>query len=86
MLNIDLIRRSPDVVRRSLSRRQDNPALVEHIVRLDEERRTIITEADTLRSRRNDASKTIGEMMKVGEERQADPCFREVEQDGDQRP
>lgn len=72
MLNIDLIRRSPDVVRRSLSRRQDNPALVEHIVRLDDERRTIITEADTLRSRRNEASKTIGEMMKVGEERQAE--------------
>lgn len=83
MLNIDLIRRDPDVVRRSLSRRQDDPDIVERIVRLDEERRMAITEADTLRASRNDASKTIGEMMKRDEGEQAEAQKEAVRKMGD---
>jgi seryl-tRNA synthetase len=83
MLNIDLIRRDPDVVRRSLSRRQDDPDIVERIVRLDEERRTAVTEADTLRASRNDASKTIGAMMKRGEGEQAEAQKEAVRKMGD---
>lgn len=83
MLNIDLIRRDPDAVRRSLSRRHDNPDTVERIVRLDEERRTAITEADVLRANRNDASKTIGAMMKHGEGEQAEAQKEAVRKMGD---
>ena len=80
MLNIDLIRRDPDVLRRSLSRRQEDPAIVDRVVRLDEERRTAITEAGTLRASRNDASKAIGEMMKRGEGEQAEAQKEAVRQ------
>jgi len=83
MLNIDLIRRDPDAVKRSLSRRQDDPGIVERIIRLDEERRTAITEADLLRAQRNDTSKAIGGMIKRGEGEQAEAKKESARRMGD---
>jgi seryl-tRNA synthetase len=83
MIDINLIRREPDVVRRSLSRRNDNGDVVETILSLDVERRTNIAEADTLRQGRNDASKAIGALMKAGKGEEAEAAKQAVRETGD---
>lgn len=70
MLDINLIREQPDVVRKSLADRQMETAPVEQILELDRQRRLIIQEAEGLKAQRNAVSKEIGE-AKDPTERQA---------------
>jgi len=62
MLDINLIREQPDIVRKSLKDRQMDAAPVDSILKLDEKRRTLLTEAETLKAERNAVSKEIGKM------------------------
>ena len=66
MLSIDLVRRQPDVLRRSLERRREDPAVVEELARLDTERRQLIAGVEKLRAELNSNSKVVGELMKAG--------------------
>ena len=66
MLNIALMRRQPEIARRSLERRREEPGIIDEILALDERRRARVAEADELRAQRNEASKAIGELMKAG--------------------
>ena len=59
MLDIDLIRRNPDLVREALRNRGDDSSL-ETILELDTRHRRHIHEGDELRARRNQASQEIG--------------------------
>ena len=59
MLDIDLIRRNPDLVREALRNRGDSSSL-ETILDLDARHRQHIHEGDELRARRNQASQEIG--------------------------
>jgi seryl-tRNA synthetase len=70
MLDINLIREHPDVVRKSLEVRQMDAAPVDQVLDLDLKRRTIIQEVETLKAERNAGSKEIGS-AKDPEERQA---------------
>ena len=70
MLDINLFREDPDRVRGGLIRRQLDPAPVDEILTLDEERRQLIQQVETLKAERNAVSKEIGR-MKNGGERQA---------------
>ena len=83
MLSIDLIRREPDVVRRSLERRREDPGVVVRLIELDERRRGLVAVADDLRSQRNDASKAIGDLMKQGSGEQAEAQREEVRRVGE---
>ena len=67
MLNLDLIRRHPDIVREALARRGQEPPL-EDILALDARRRALIQEADGLRARRNEVNREVGERIKQEEE------------------
>ena len=62
MLDINLIREKPDLVRKSLSDRQMDTAPVDAILKFDERRRAILTEAEALKAERNAVSKEIGQM------------------------
>ena len=62
MLDLDLIRREPDLVRHALQRRGQELA-VEQILDLDTRRRQAVHEGDDLRARRNDVSKEIGQLV-----------------------
>ena len=77
MLDLDLIRRDPELVRQALRNRGEESAL-EPILTLDAQRRERIFEGDELRARRNHVSQEIGrggerppailqEMRQVGE-------------------
>jgi len=70
MLDINLIRENPDIVRKSLEARQMDVAPVDQVLDLDLKRRTIIQEVETLKAERNAGSKMIGR-MKDPQERQA---------------
>ena len=61
MLNIELIRNDPDAVRDALARRGEDLPL-DAILSLDTRRRSLLTEAEALRARRNHVSKEIGRM------------------------
>jgi seryl-tRNA synthetase len=70
MLDINLIREKPDLVRKSLSDRQLDTAPVDAILKLDEHRRAILTEAEALKAERNTVSKEISQ-LKGASDRQA---------------
>jgi seryl-tRNA synthetase len=61
MLSLQFIRQNPDLVRESLAKRGEVSGLDE-VLRLDEERRRLIQEAESLRARKKLVSKEIGKM------------------------
>lgn len=62
MLDIKLIREQPDFVKEGFKRRDEDPALVDQVLGLDEQRRTLLKDAETLKATRNAVSKEIGKM------------------------
>lgn len=66
MLSIDLIRREPDLVRKSLAERGEADPIPQ-LLELDARHRQVITEGDQLRSRRNDVSRQIGQARSSGQ-------------------
>ncbi len=62
MLDMNLIREQPDLVRKALRDRQMDPAPVDAILKLDERRRGMLTEVEALKAERNAVSKEIGQM------------------------
>jgi seryl-tRNA synthetase len=70
MLDINLFRENPDVVRQALQKRQADPAPVDRILGLDAERRALLTKVEALKAERNTGSKEIGK-IKDQAERQA---------------
>ena len=83
MLSADLLRRDPDAIRRSLERRREDASVVDELVALDARRRDALMQVEGLRSRRNEASKHIGELMKRGGGPEADARREEVRELGE---
>jgi seryl-tRNA synthetase len=67
MLDLNLIREQPERVRQALQLRGLDPAPVERILELDEQRRALILEVEALKAKRNTVSKEIGQMKEAGE-------------------
>lgn len=63
MLSLQFIRENPDLVREALQKRQFSEP-IDDILALDERRRSLLTDVEALRARRNEVSKQIG---KTGE-------------------
>ena len=70
MLDINLFRESPDVVRQNLAKRHMDPGIVDQILEIDAERRALLTQVEALKADRNSVSKEIGK-SKDQAERQA---------------
>ncbi len=73
MLDLKFVRENPDAVRENIRRKyQDNKLpLVDEVLSLDEERRSVQKEADALRANRNKISKQIGVLMGQGKKDEA---------------
>jgi len=69
MLDLNFIREHPDLVKEALIK-LNATAPIDEILALDEERRSLLAEVESMRHRRNVVSKEIGR-MKDGQERQA---------------
>ncbi len=64
MLDIKLIREKPDFVRARLATRgAGDEAKIDELLKLDEQRRRILAEVETLKAQRNRVSKEIGALM-----------------------
>ena len=61
MLDLKLIRENPDMVRNAVAKRNDI-APIDDILRLDVERRKVLTESENLKAKRNEVSKQIANM------------------------
>ena len=72
MLNIDHIRRAPDEVAAAFARRGEEPDL-DTLLRLDQERRTAVTERDALRATYNQLSREFGQLMAASRSGGGDP-------------
>ena len=59
MLDIRLVRDEPDRVRQALANRNEDPAVVDRVLELDERRRAILVEKERLQARRNELSKQV---------------------------
>ena len=78
MLDINLIRENPDLVRTALKNRQMDASSIDDILRLDGQRRDLLTEVEQLKAERNKVSKEIGKMKDAGEREQKIAAMREV--------
>lgn len=70
MLDMNLIRENPELVRTAMEHRQMDSEPVDRAVALDVERRTVLSEVEALKAERNAASKEIGK-LKDPKEREA---------------
>ncbi|MHC1785420.1 MAG: serine--tRNA ligase [Anaerolineaceae bacterium] len=61
MLDINIIRETPEVVKKALRLRQMDDAIVDRIQEVDSERRRLLTEVEALKAERNSVSKEIGQ-------------------------
>ncbi len=78
MLDINLIRDDPQLVKKSLRDRQMDPALVDQVIDLDLERRKILAEVKSLKADRNRVSKEIGRSKDAGERQAKIEAMRQV--------
>src|SRR5512138_1130184 len=78
MLDLNLIREKPDLVRTALKNRQMDASPVDDILRLDEKRRSLLTQVEALKAERNAVSKEIGKMKEAAEREKKITAMREV--------
>ncbi len=73
MLDIKLIRENPEFVKERLKLRDESLTLmIDEILAVDKERRTIISEVEQLKSEKNKISKEIGKLFKEGKREEAE--------------
>jgi seryl-tRNA synthetase len=70
MLDINLIRENPDLVRSALQQRNMDTSVISSVLEIDQQRRLLLTRAETLKNERNTVSKEIAK-VKDQAERQA---------------
>ena len=70
MLDINLFREDPDAIKKSLQLRQMETGIVDQVIALDQQRRTLLVEVESLKATRNTESRNIGKIKDV-EERKA---------------
>jgi seryl-tRNA synthetase len=68
MLDINIIRENPELVKQSMQRRAMDTSVVDDVLRLDEEWRQILTEGNELRHRKNVLAEEIKELKRKGED------------------
>ena len=78
MLDLNLIRENPDLVRTSLKNRQMDISPIDDILKLDEKRRSLLTEVEKLKAERNVVSKEISKMKDATERETKIVAMREV--------
>lgn len=78
MLDLNMIRDHPELIRTALTNRQIDPSPVDDILKLDEKRRLLLTEVETLKAERNAVSKEIGKMKDASAREKKISAMREV--------
>ncbi|MEO8583473.1 MAG: serine--tRNA ligase [Flavitalea sp.] len=80
MLQLNFIRQHPDLVKERLAIKNFKEiTILDHIIQLDDQRKSLQHEAENTQSRANAISKEIGQLMAKGEKEQANIRKQEVE-------
>ena len=72
MLDRELIRKQPDVVRAGIARKHLDPSIVDAFLAIDAEWRSSVSKRDELSAESNRISKSIGQLMAQGKREEAD--------------
>ena len=85
MIDINLIRTNPELVKENIRKKfQDHKlVLVDQALELDGKRRALIAEGDALRAARNTLSKQVGMLMKEGKKEEAEQVKAQVKADAE---
>jgi len=78
MLDINIIRETPDIVRKALSDRQMDPSPVDAVLALDTRRRSLLAEVEALKAERNAVSKEISQMKEAAARQEKIEAMRMV--------
>lgn len=78
MLDINIIRETPEVLRRALELRNMDTSVVERIQQLDVERRKILNQVEALKAERNRVSKEIGQSKDAAQRQEKIEAMRKV--------
>lgn len=78
MLSVEMLRRDPEAIVRAYERRREDPVVVQQLIAIDQKHRETLVELEELRSRRNEASKRIGDLVKAGVKAEAESQKEEV--------
>ena len=85
MIDINLIRTNPELVKENIRKKfQDHKlVLVDQVLEYDAKRRALIAEGDALRQARNTLSKQVGMLMKEGKREEAEAVKAQVKADAE---
>ena len=85
MLDIKFVRENPEIVKENIRKKfQDSKLpLVDEVIELDQENRTIKQEVEALRAQRNKLSKQIGSLMAKGEKEEAEKVKAQIAADAE---
>ena len=85
MLDLKRIREETQFVRDRLARRGKPDALenIDQLLELDGERRTLITQVESARARRNEVSPQVGKLKQAGKHDEAEPLMKEMRELGE---
>ncbi|MHB1119439.1 MAG: serine--tRNA ligase [Bellilinea sp.] len=78
MLDINLLREKPEVVREALRVRQMDGSLVDTVLQLDQNRRALLSKVEVMKAERNNVSKEIGRMKEPAERQAKIDAMREL--------
>ena len=80
MIDINLLRTTPDIVRENIKKKfQDSKLpLVDEVISLDKENRSLKQEGDELRAARNSLSSQVGMLMREGKKEEAEAIKAQV--------
>jgi seryl-tRNA synthetase len=78
MLDIQLFRENPDLIRQGLTRRHEDTTSVDQAIGLDDKRRALIQEVELLRAERNSESKAISKIKDPNEREKRISAMRKV--------
>jgi seryl-tRNA synthetase len=78
MLDINIIRETPEIVRKALHDRQMDPSPVDGILELDARRRALLAEVEVLKAERNAVSKEISQMKDAAARQEKIDAMRSV--------
>ena len=78
MIDIKLVREKPEILKDGLKRRQMDPAVIDQLAELDEKRRMVLTEVETLKAERNKVSKDISTTKDAKEREEKVKAMRDV--------
>ena len=86
MLDIRFVRENPDIVKENIKKKFQNEKLplVDEVIALDEEKRSVQKKADELRANRNKLSKEIGNLMAQGKKEEGMALREQVKAQADE--